>query len=613
MKKYIKKLLRENLISEDVKLAEKLLKQNNIPLDAPEYLKLRDYLGQKNVGFLGQIVRLSLSSNNLEFGLRIAEYIIENKELIRSLPNQLSSYATFDDLYYSVEALKNSRIVKKVVNMLTNKKLGQLLLDDSPEENNVRLLDKFINLDSSDRKEFLVKTDKYRTVDEFYDKLGVFMDDIHNFNFKTVLSVINEMSNDEIIVLYSSNNMILARIKKYSASSMIGSKSWCIVGDEYQFDNYTRNGENYQYFFFNFDIDVNANERMIAFTMDKDNNITACYDRYDKFFNNVISYLDSIGIKSKIFEINSRQRQLDKLSGMDSKLKKGQQINFLTYAKKIDKIGGKEYPVKRFPSGYKDNLKLLSRKLLEFLFSKDVKGKNHLDIHIDKFEDVPITVYDWDYSKVIGSDSINIVAYTLNNFDKVNDDNYEYELTYWFSGSEDKYHDKTMVYSKEDLVEIIKRVYLSNIKMTRETKLSMLNFLKNNGIDLLKLNQLKKSKTNQDLTPSEFGLLANRGEDMKASIQNKLSGLRRGEDVNLNPTEIKYAIDNGFRSIIEKYYKEMIPSFGENQLSYDDLNIYKMLGLLDDVVKVITSKANNYGIETLNSIEKSLYDMNKHR
>lgn len=614
MKSYIKRLLREGLLNEDVKLAEKLLKQKNVPLDNPKYLELRAYLGQKNIGFLGQIVRLALASNNIPL-MTVGEYVIENKELIRSLPNQLFSYATFNDLSMAVESLKNSRVVKKVVNMLTNKSLGNSLLAFEPDSSMVNNLTMFLKLESSDRKEFLAKSDNYRTVDIFYDKLGVFIDGVYNFNFKTVLSTINTMNNDEISVLYSKNNMILARIIKYSASKAIGSKSWCIVGSEYQFNEYTENGENYQYFFFNFDIDIEPNERMIAFTMNKENNITACHDRYDRVFNDVIKYLSDIGIKSKVFEINSRQRQLDKLSGVEDKLKSksgyyNRHETYLSYGREKYMINGKEYTRDSFPRNYNDKLKLLSRKLLEFLFSKDVKGKNHLDIHIDKFERIPITIYDVkDYDKIIAKDSMNIVHYMLNNFDKVNNNEYEYKEPPNWSVGEDTYNDKEAVYSKEGLIEILKKVYSSNIKMTRDSKVAISNFLKNNGVDILKLSQLKKSKTGDDLAPSEFGMLANRGEDMKASIQNKLSGLRRGEDINLTPIEINYAIDNGFKPIIEKYYKDMLPSFGENQLSYDNLNIYKKLGLLNDITKVIVSKVNNYGIDTLNSIEKSLYDM----
>lgn len=609
MKGYIKRLLREGLLSEDVKLAEKLLKQRNIPLDNPKYLELRAYLGQKNIGFLGQIVRLALASNNVPL-MTVGEYVIENKELIKGLPNPITSYSNFNDLSTAVKLLKNSRVIKKVVNMLTNDELAKLLLATELDENMVKLLEGFLKLDSSDRKEFLSKSDKYRTVSVFYEKLDVFIDGVYNFNFKTVLNAINGMDNSAIKLLYSENNMILARIIKYSASKTIGSKSWCIVGEEDLFDSYTRNGENYQYFFFNFDIDVEANEKMIAFTIDKDNKITACHDRYDSVFGNVISYLDKIGIKSKIFKINSRERQLSKLSGFD-KIKSDNGNDYLYYIKKKDVVNGKEVIENRYPKYYNDRLKRISRKLLRFLFSKEVKGKNHLDIHIDKFEKVPVTILDYETYKKIGTESINFVYYMLNNFDKVNNNKYDDSLNNrlemgWEEGYEENYED--VIYSKEGLIEILKKIYSSNIKMTRESKIAIINFLKDNGVDILKLAQLKKGKTGDDLAPSEFGMLVNRGEDMKARIQNKLSGLRRGEDINLNQMEIKYAIDNGFKSIIEKYYKDMLPWFGENQLSYDDLNVYTKLGLLNDIGKVIVSKVNNYGIDTLNSIEKSLYD-----
>jgi hypothetical protein len=610
MKGFIKSLLRESLITEDVKLAEKILRNNNIPLNDESYLALKAKLGQKNLGYLGQIVRLSLASNKSYDD--VSDFIISNKEIIRDLPNSLSEYKKFSDLRYGVESLKNSRTVKKVVNMLTNKELRNSLLSFEPNAGMINNLNKFLTLDSSDRKEFLVKSDSYDSVSEFYEKLSDFIDDVYNFKFDIVLNVIKDMSDDDIRVLYSENNMILARVVTYAASKAIGSKSWCIVGDEGFFNQYTENGKNFQYFFFNFNKDLKANEKMIAFTMDEANKITACHDRYDKTFNNVMSYLSNIGIKSKIFEINSREQQKNKLAAVDSKLKQGNRHKtYLYYAKEKRRYSGKEILVNKFTRDYNDKLKKLSRKLLEFLFSKDVKGKNHLDIHINKFENVPITIYDYDdYDTIIDSDSINIVYYMLNNFDKVNNNEYEYKAPLsWGSEEEDPYNDKEAVYSKEGLIEILKKVYSSNIKMTRDSKVAISNFLKDNGVDILKLSQLKKSKTGNDLAPSEFGMLANRGEDMKASIQNKLSGLRRGEDINLNQMEIKYAIDNGFKPIIEKYYKDMLPWFGENQLSYDDLNIYKKLGLLNDIGKVIVSKVNNYGIDTLNSIERSLYDM----
>jgi hypothetical protein len=76
-------------------------------------------------------------------------------------------------------------------------------------------------------------------------------------------------------------------------------------------------------------------------------------------------------------------------------------------------------------------------------------------------------------------------------------------------------------------------------------------------------------------------------------------------------SEINYAIDNGYRDVILKYYTNMLPSFADQQLSYDNLNVYKKLNLLDQISKIIYKKGNMYGLDALNSIERSLYDMVK--
>ena len=106
-------------------------------------------------------------------------------------------------------------------------------------------------------------------------------------------------------------------------------------------------------------------------------------------------------------------------------------------------------------------------------------------------------------------------------------------------------------------------------------------------------------------------MLSKRGENLKPIIQNKLAAIRRGENVNFNYSEITYAIDNGFENIIKKYYQNSIPMYYENQLSYDDLQIYKKLNLYPEIEKAITYKAKNYGENSLNSIETSVYDYAK--
>ena len=594
MKGLVKRLLREglnNLISEDVNMAIKLLKTNNIPIDNPEYLRAKDFLVKNNsIGFLGQVVRIGLNYNN-EF-YEISEYILNNKDLIKNLPKPLSNYKDFLELENAVLYIQNNRIVKKLTTKLTNKLLIKLLLENTPDSKTLEEIKYFLDIKYSDQKEFLSKSDKYNDIDSFYNDLKNFNDNNKiGFYYENIVGYINGMSEDDIRLLYKKNNMILARIITYRAAKKIGSNSWCIVGEEEQFDYYTNNGSRYQYFFFNFNSNIEPSLQMIAFTLDENNNITASHDRYDAQFNGIVPYLEKIGIKEKIFLINSRERQKNKLSSIDKGFNNNNYLSktYLYYFsnKKINK-DGKEEITYTYPNNYNKKLFNVGDKFLSTLFGDEIKNTNHLDIVFKKFQSYPVSIITQNQD-VIDS-STDIISLVLTNFDVINNNQY----------------------AIEEFLNLLKKVYLSNINITKELKINILSFLKKNNVDILKLSQTNKGNKGIDLGDAEFNMLSRRGENMRPIIQNKLSAFRRGENVNLTHAEINYAIDNGFKNIIEKYYRNMLPSFGENQLSYEDLMIYKKLGLLNDIARVIISKANNFGIETLNSIEKSLYDTNKY-
>ena len=159
----------------------------------------------------------------------------------------------------------------------------------------------------------------------------------------------------------------------------------------------------------------------------------------------------------------------------------------------------------------------------------------------------------------------------------------------------------------------MKKVYVSNFAINKDTKVAIMRFLKGNGVDILKLSQQNKSKKSQDLTSAEFAMLSKQGENLKPNIQNKLAAIRRGEDVSMNISEINYAIENGFVNTIKKYYQSMLPGFADNQFSYVDLQVYQKLGMLDKAGDVLVKKANIYGDDVLNSIEKSVVDISRRK
>ena len=586
-------------LNENISQAEKLLKTYGMPLDNPTYLKIKnELLKSNNIGYLGVIIKLT--NGNLNTLSQIYEIIWDNKILLKNLPKNLQAYNNLSELRNDIETLKESILMKKLANKLTNDIIKDTLLNSGykKEHEFKKNVEEFLKLNSSDQKEFLSKSDKYKYFESFTKDLKIFIEEIKiGFTYNIVNTKISSMNPDEIKILFSDKNkqMILSRILKYSASKMIGSQSWCIVSGEDAFNSYTKNGKNYQYFFFNFNENVKPNEKMIAFTMDEKNKITAAHDRYDNEFDNISNYLTKIGIKEKIYLINSRERKQNTLNKLGI-------FNDDTYYSDDDIYLLKVYDHNEMERNfYGDMVKKpyikdvnYHKNLLNvsFLFLTELlKSKNHLDIIVKKFENYPVNLIIFSNERISTQTSINIIIQALNEID-------------YLIKKHQKLYDNSNI-TKEKIINVVEKIYKSGINIEQDTKRRIAYFLNNNGIDVLKISQLKNNK---DLTDMEFVMLKNRGENLTPIIQNKLSAIRRGENVNLSVAEIDYAIDNGFKTIIEKYYKNMIPTFYDHQFSYNDMSIYNKLGLLNNVAKVIIKKGEYWGVDSLNSIERSVYD-----
>lgn len=584
-----KYLNEETILKEDTSQAESLLKKYNIPLNDPDYLEAKNRLIKTNsVGYLGAIVKLSLiTSEDLKKLLDITDFIIEKKSIIKRLSTQIQNYNDIHELWEDVFSLENKTLVKKLANKLTNTNIKNQLLDDNFEVDEFFIYDvsDFLKLNSAEQKEFLRRSDKYKDFNEFSSSLHHFMKNAREgFTFNIVKNKISGMSKDEINLLYidEKRQLILARILKFSASAKIGSEAWCIVGDSGQFNNYTNNGLNFQYFLFNFNTDISDKEKMVAFTLKPNGVLVTAFDRFNNYYHDIFGYFDRIGIKRKILEINSRQGmeyELTKLGKDDDGFFDYSQ-DALTLRTFTNIYGEKEDEL-----NYDDVLGKLSLWFFKKILSPEVNNKNHLDIIIKKFENYPVFNYDFSTSKTTTTE-VDIL----------------HSILYLLTPAQ-----------VEKIIPALKVIYLSNIISSKHNQVVILNLLKNNGVDILTLSKQKKAKNNEYLTDMEFAMLKNRGENLKPIIQNKIAAIRRGENVTLNLSEIYYAIENGFKGILEKYYKKIIPRFYENQLSYDDMNIYRNLGLLDNVANIVIKKAQDFGISTLNSIEKSIFDIYKNR
>lgn len=573
-------------LNENVNQAEKYLRDLGYDVTNQEWLDIRQGLYDKRLnGYAGPIVKMITikSGDSITFnedGLEQLEKLLsDNRGLLNNLPKNLFDYTDINDLKKDIGTLTVKSDITKFTKLIsTNKemvdKLTKVSQDNQITPEELSDISYFVKASSEDRKPFLLKVNNIRSLDELFQRLnGVVTDIKTGFNFKNTMSLIGGLPETSAKILYAKGDMIIVRIFDYKASELLGSKSWCIQQSEDYFNRYTNPPDEEEapprlFYFFNFNQDVDYNLKMIGFVIDNDNRVTASHDRWDHYFNNPVEYLKTIGILPKIFELNLRERNKD----VFGKLKK--QVDLDSYAYR--------YPDRIIPRYTISYLKMV----------KDNKYSQNLDNIINMYESVPISSEVYDSEKresVKETKNINIVARSLteNNFQAIQG------------------------FDKNKYIEMLKKVILSKFKMNDDTRISIMHYLKDNGVDILSLSATNKAKKGQDLGDMEFAMLKNRGNDMSPIIQNKLAAIRRGEDVKMTTSEINYAIDNGFDKVIKKYYTDMLPNFGYEQMDYDDLNIYKKLGMLDQISKIILKKGNMYGADALNSIERSVYDYAK--
>lgn len=605
----IKQILRESLLlNENVKQAEKILKQNNIPLDDPEYLELRrEVESQKMIGYLGPIIGMCFMVGKLypSQGKHILRKLVQNKQLLNQLPKPVHQYTDSRELDQDIYNTYFIRIAKKMANKLTNPKVKTELLDpyevteNMYQENHDDMEYFLTKVKSSDQKEFLTKTDKYPHAYAFFAGLNTFVKDYKSgFSFDHVMRNINEFDQETIEIKFADQEkeLILAHIKTYEGSVAVGSKSWCIVGSQEQWDNYTHNG--FQYFLFNFNASE-AKEKMIAFTLDGQNEVSASHDRFDGEFPNPIPYLNKVGIRETVFTVNSRLRAQNKTRSHDSNKVNGQ---WLTQTLDSE---GEVISNKTNMGWFKYEMDAVTY-LLKMIVDTDFSTGNHLDLLFKKFQNLPIQTYIIDHSnghRYGEPTSVNAFVLTLSKYDSI----HQHLETTNNKGDWDDHGDEFQKPPKEMLVKLFTKALDSNIPLQQNTRRAIAYFLKDNGVDLMRLSQQAKEKRGEELTDMEVGHLGKQGYDLKPRIQNKLAAIRRGEDTSLNTAEITYALDNGFADVIRKYYEGYIPQYAEQQLNYEDMQVYSKLNLLDKVAPYIIKKGNMYGMDSLNSIEGSIY------
>ena len=621
------------LLMEDVAKAEKVLKQYNVPLDNPEYLELKQKMASNNsIGFLGIVISLAYNNDRrIPDAKYLYDVILSNRQDLSFLPRNINDYTVYNELLRDVRDIPFFKLKKKFSNFIIDKNLKAEFMNASVEIDN-QLSYFFSSIDGTpDAKTFKQKLNRYKTVDEIIKYLKTYID-FHgrDFSYEKIMKKVNERG--DLKVLYDKDEKVLVHVTSHEGLKAIGSPSWCIFNNSQTYSEYTQGGRYNQYVFFNFDDGIDSQYSMIGFTMDG-TRITASHLMNDDHIDDVMGYLNNIGVYPKIKAINTELERIKKnrevvdehlktLSTLEdddslpNNEKMGEYRNSIKYILKSiindpGKYGG-EYEPDDFISYYifyaksidivQKSFKTLFTKFFNDLFSNE----SDQNILITKLMNSVKFLQNFIWLKVKEgyddeSDSA-IIDLTFQNFNLLSDSSFFYETN-------------TNQNPSSAITNLFKKLFINFKEMDEQTYSTILNTLKRWEVSDEEINNLirfRKTKYGEDYSHMEFHNLKSKG-NLTPNIYNKIQRARRGEDVDITYQEVQYGIEKGMKNTLVNYFRTLLPQYEESQVDLDDARIYQALGLSKELKAIILNKYNMMGGDqnpnSINSIERSILDI----
>ena len=632
------------LLMEDVAKAEKLLKQYGIPLDNPDYSELKQKMAQDNaIGFLGIVMNVvfdrfkieltttdqSRNQSNIKTVFAVCNHIyskiMNNRNDLNFLPKGLNQYTELVDLERDLNNIPRFKLTKRFANLIIDKTLKAQVIENGLNNNDLKYY--FENIDGTpDAKTFKQKLNRYKTIDEIAKYLETYINFHRNdFSYEKIMKKVNERG--DLKVLYDKDQKVLVHVTSHEGLKAIGSPSWCIYSNSQTYSEYTQGGLYNQYVFFNFNDIIDSQYSMIGFTMDG-THITASHLMNDDHIDDVMGYLNKIGVYPKIKAINTELERIKKnrevvdehlrtLSTLEdddslpNNEKMGEYRNSIKYILKsiINDPGqyGQEFEPDDFISYHifyaknidrvQKSFKSLFTKFLNDLFSNE----SDQNILITKLMNSIKFLQNFIWLKVkagYDEDGDEIITdLTFKNFNLLSDSNFFNSIN---------------LGGNKSITNLFKKLFINFKEMDGQTYGTILSTLKRWEVSDEEINNLirfRKTKYGEDYSHMEFHNLKSQG-NLTPNIYNKIQRARRGEDVDITYQEVLYGIEKGMKNTLANYFKRLLPQFEEYQVDLDDARIYAALGLTKELKDVILNKYNMMGGDqnpnSINSIERSV-------
>ncbi len=239
---------------------------------------------------------------------------------------------------------------------------------------------------------------------------------------------------------------------------------------------------------------------------------------------------------------------------------------------------------------------LFTKKYTKVLLSTLEKAnyKNHLDIIFNFFQNVKIVKLYIKYNDYSNEEYFK--------YDTINLDIFDYLLN--SESSTELGKDKLF-----KLKNMFTQVLYSKITLNKNARKAIFSFMDSMGVDMLKLTKQIKAKKGEELSEREFAMLG-KTTNLDHVIIDKMAKLRKDEDISFTTPEILYAIEKTkYKKYFYNHFKDSLKEDPYQSIDYDFAKILKALDLIDYVYGILKNRVRDAGVDSLNSIEKSIYDI----
>lgn len=296
------------LLFENFNQSNSILKKLNKNQSDESFQKINSFV--KTKGYIGLFTKLHFIDH---ISLDKLEHLNSRLEKLKNVINQLKNISgknvdeyidsTIEKLEDDLTILEETQSKKKIYNELP-KSWKEILSNTTPVKRKL-----FDNLskelgNSTEYKQLFRKLSRINNIDALINEMELLLDKIKGgLDYDSIKNKIHNLQKDNnAYIVYDKNNILISKIENFKASSILGSKSWCISTDQHYWNNYKNDDDEFLFndIYFIWDFNKNSSDDLHQIgIVKKYKGFGSCHDMSDTsisvydlaYFNEIENFL----------------------------------------------------------------------------------------------------------------------------------------------------------------------------------------------------------------------------------------------------------------------------------------------------------------------------------